>query len=87
MPDSNMPDSKEIQRKIRDLLLDIGDEQLGNEQLSSILEESFSLWDERHQLIDDTLEEMLQEVDSLLERMDRLDDLSLEDVDQESSAR
>jgi hypothetical protein len=73
-----MPDFKEVERKICEMLIDMGDE-----QLLSDLEESFRLSDERHQKISNTLEEMMAEVDRLLLRMDELEleALEIEDDD------
>ena len=77
-----MPDSNEVERKIREMLLDMGDEQL----LSGLIE-SFRLSDERHQRISQSLEEMLEEVDRLLLKIDELEDEGLEDEENELSLR
>jgi hypothetical protein len=77
-----MPDSNEVERKIREMLLDMGDEQL----LSGLIE-SFRLSDERHQRISQSLEEMLEEVDRLLLKIDELEDEGLEDEENELSIR
>lgn len=75
---NTMPDFKEVERKIREMLIDMGDE-----QLLSDLEESFRLSDERDQKISNALEEMMAEVDVLLLRMDELEleALEIEDDD------
>jgi hypothetical protein len=73
-----MPDSDEIERKMREMLLDMGDEQL----LSGMIE-SFRLSDERHQRISQSLEEMLEEVDRLLLKIDELEEEGLEEEDEE----
>jgi len=73
-----MPDSNEVERKICEMLLDMGDEQL----LSGLIE-SFRLSDERHQRISQSLEEMLEEVDRLLLKIDELEDEGLEDEENE----
>jgi hypothetical protein len=70
-----MPDSNEVERRIREMLLDMGEEQLLAE-----LESSLKAMDERHQRISDTLEEMLQEVDGLLLRMDEKEEDALDDT-------
>jgi len=77
-----MPDSNEVERKICEMLLDMGDEQL----LSGLIE-SFRLSDERHQRISQSLEEMLEEVDRLLLKIDELEDEGLEDEENELSLR
>jgi hypothetical protein len=77
-----MPDSNEIERKIREMLLDMGDEHL----LADLIE-SFRLSDERHQRISQSLEEMLEEVDRLLLKIDELEDEGLEDEENELSIR
>jgi hypothetical protein len=73
-----MPDSNEIERKIREMMLDMGDE-----QLLSCMIESFRLSDERHQRISQSLEEMLEEVDRLLLKIDELEDKGLEEEDED----
>ena len=77
-----MPDSNEVERKICEMLLDMGDEQL----LSGLIE-SFRLSDERHQRISQSLEEMLEEVDRLLLKIDELEDEGLEIEENELSLR
>ena len=77
-----MPDSNEVERKIREMLLDMGDEHL----LADLIE-SFRLSDERHQRISQSLEEMLEEVDRLLLKIDELEDEGLEDEENELSLR
>ncbi len=77
-----MPDSNEVEKKIRKVLLDMGEEQLWAE-----LEGSLKALEERNQRISDTLEEMLQEVDALLLKMDGMEDDALVDKENESSMR
>ena len=77
-----MPDSNEVERKIRKVLLDMGEEQLLAE-----LEGSLKALDERNQRISDTLEEMLREVDTLLLKMDEMEDDALENEENELSMR
>lgn len=77
-----MPDSNEVERKIRKVLLDMGEEQLLAE-----LEGSLKALDERNQRISDTLEEMLREVDTLLLKMDEMEDDALENEENELGAR
>jgi hypothetical protein len=77
-----MPDSNEVERKIRKVLLDMGEEQLWSE-----LEGSLKALDERNQRISDTLEEMLREVDALLLKMDEMEDDALGDKENELSLR
>ena len=77
-----MLDSNEVERKIRKVLLDMGEEQLLAE-----LEGSLKALDERNQRISDTLEEMLREVDTLLLKMDEMEDDALENEENELGAR
>jgi hypothetical protein len=77
-----MPDSNEVERKIREMLLNMGDEQL----LSGLIE-SLRLSDERHQRISHSLDEMMEEVDRLLLKIDELEDEVLEDEENELSIR
>ncbi len=77
-----MPDSNEVERKIRKVLLDMGEEQIWAE-----LEGSLKALDERNQRISDTLEEMLREVDALLLKMDEMEDDALGDKENELSMR
>jgi hypothetical protein len=77
-----MPDSNEVERKICEMLLDMGDEHL----LADLIE-SFRLSDERHQRISQSLEEMLEEVDRLLLKIDEMEDEVLEDEENELSIR
>lgn len=76
-----MPGSKDIERKILELL------DMGDEQLMAEMERSFLLSDERHQRISETLEEMIQEVDRLLFRIDDMEAEPLNDRDKRSNAR
>ncbi|VVB68557.1 Uncharacterised protein [uncultured archaeon] len=80
-----MPDSREVERRICEILLDMGEE-----QLLAKLQGSLEALDLRHQRISETLEEMLQEVDGLLLRLDELDEMdkdALEDEQDESGIR
>jgi hypothetical protein len=63
-----MPDAKDIEKRICELL------DMGDEQLLAELERSLLLSDERHRRIDDTLEEMMMEVDRLISRIDEMED-------------
>jgi len=77
-----MPDSNEVERRIREMLLDMGEE-----QLLAKLESSLKAMDERHQRISEALEGMLQEVDGLLLRLDEMDEDALEDEEDEFGIR
>ena len=68
-----MSDSDDVERKIREMLLEMGEDKL----LASF-EGALKAFDERSCQIDGTLEELLQKVDELLLRMDDLDDDGLE---------
>ncbi|MCX6668788.1 MAG: hypothetical protein NTV25_03150 [Methanothrix sp.] len=70
-----MPDSNEVERRIREMLLDMGEK-----QLLAKLESSLKAMDERHQRISEALEGMLQEVDGLLLRMDEKEEDALDDT-------
>ena len=76
-----MPGSKDIERKIVEML------DMGDEQLMAEMERSFLLSDNRHQRIRENLDEMIQEVDRLLLRVDELEAESLNDEDKHSNAR
>jgi hypothetical protein len=67
-----MPGSDEVERKIREMLIEMGDCKL-LAQFDGAIKAS----DERNQRIEETLEELLQEVDELLLQMDELDAASL----------
>lgn len=73
-----MPDSNEVERKIREILLDMGDDQL-LAKLGGVLKG----FDERDRRISDTLEEMIQEVDRLLLKLDELEAETLDDEEDE----
>ncbi len=77
-----MPDSRDVERKIREILLDMGEE-----QLLAKLEGSLEAMDLRHQRISEALDEMLREVDGLLLRMDEMEEDALEDEEDASSIR
>jgi hypothetical protein len=77
-----MPDSREVERRIREILLDMGEE-----QLLAKLEGSLEAMDLRHQRISEALDEMLQEVEGLLLRMDEIEEDALEDEEDASSIR
>ncbi|MDM7939884.1 MAG: hypothetical protein QUS07_06030 [Methanothrix sp.] len=72
-----MPDSNEVERKIREILLDMGDDQLLAE-LGGVLKG----FDERDRRISDTLEEMIEEVDRLLLKLDELEAEQLAEEDE-----
>jgi hypothetical protein len=69
MPDSNMSDSNEVERRIRKMLTEMGDE-----EILADLAGSLKAQDERDRMIDEVLEEMLAEVDDLLLRIDDLEE-------------
>jgi hypothetical protein len=74
-----MPDSTEIERKIREMLLDMGEE-----QLLAKLEGTLRGIDECDCRLSQTMEDMLQEVDRLLLKMDEIeaDALDAEEEDE-----
>jgi hypothetical protein len=63
-----MPDSTEIERMIREMLLDMGEE-----QLLAKLEGTLRGMDECDCRLSQTMEDMIQEVDRLLLKMDEID--------------
>lgn len=73
-----MPDPDEVERKIREMLIDMGDCRLLEE-----FEGAVKAYNERCCRIDETLEDLLQEVDDLLLRMDELEAAKLESNDDE----
>ncbi|NMC11078.1 MAG: hypothetical protein GYA39_08945 [Methanothrix sp.] len=73
-----MPDSNEVERKIREILLDMGDDQL-LAKLGGVLKG----FDERDRRISDALEEMIEEVDRLLLKLDELEAEALDDEEYE----
>jgi hypothetical protein len=73
-----MPGSNEVERKIREMLVEMGDCRLLAE-----FEGAIKASNEQNRRIDDTLEELLQEVDELLLQMDELDAASLEPEESE----
>jgi len=74
-----MPDSTEIERKIREMLLDMGED-----QLLAKLEGTLRGIDECDCRLSQTMEDMLQEVDRLLLRIDEIeaDALDAEEEDE-----
>ncbi len=62
-----MPDS-DIQKKIREMLLEMGDEQLLAE-----FDGAVKAFEEHDRMISDTIDELSKEVDDLLLRMDALE--------------
>jgi hypothetical protein len=74
-----MPDSDAVAQKLRQMLLDLGDDQVMAEAERALLELC-----ERDRRISETMEELLQEVDDLLLRMDRLDLEALESDEDDS---
>jgi hypothetical protein len=74
-----MPDSNEVERKIRELLLEMGED-----RLLAKLDETIIGLDERDRMISDTMQEMIEEIDRLLERLDDLEDGALDNDDDES---
>lgn len=77
-----MPGSDEVERKIREMLIDMGDA-----KLLAKFEGAVKAFDERSQRIDETLEELMQEVDELLLQMDELDAAALESEENDLYAR
>jgi prefoldin subunit 5 len=73
-----MPNPDEVERKIREMLIDMGDFRLLAE-----FEGAIKAYNERSCRIDETLEDLLQEVDELLLQMDELEAASLESDDDE----
>ena len=63
-----MPDSTEIERKLREMLLDMGED-----QLLAKLEGTLRGIDECDCRLSQTMEDMLQEVDRLLLRIDEIE--------------
>lgn len=68
-----MPGSDEVERKIREMLIEMGDTKLLAE-----FDGAVKAFDERSRRIDETLEELMQEVDELLLQMDEMDEAALE---------
>jgi hypothetical protein len=81
MPDSILPDSKDAERRICELL-DMDDEELAAE-----MESYFLLSDDRHQRICDILGEMIQEVDRLISSLDDMECPQPKDEDIEPVSR
>lgn len=74
-----MPGSDEVERKIREMLVEMGDTKLLAE-----FEGAVKAFDERSRRIDETLEELMQEVDGLLLQMDEMDEDGLDEAALES---
>jgi hypothetical protein len=70
---SHMPDSDMVAQRLRQMLLDMGDDQIMVEAERALLDLC-----ERDRRISETMEELMQEVDDLLLRMDKLDLEALE---------
>jgi hypothetical protein len=68
-----MPDSTEIERQIREMLLDMGED-----QLLAKLDGTLRGMDECDCRLSQTMEDMLQEVDRLLLKMDEIEGDALE---------
>lgn len=64
-----MPESDEVEKKIKEALLDLGDD-----QLCAQLEEVLAAMKERDQMISETLEGLLEEVDELILLADEIED-------------
>jgi prefoldin subunit 5 len=77
-----MPGPDEVERKIREMLIDMGDCRLLSE-----FEAAIKAFDERSCRIDETLEDLLQEVDDLLQQIDELDAAELESDEDEICIR
>jgi len=73
-----MPDSDEVERKIREMLLEMGED-----KLLAKFDESIVGLDERDRKISDTMEE----IDRLLEKLDDLEDAALDDDEDGSCVR
>jgi hypothetical protein len=73
-----MPDSTEIERKIHEMLLDMGEE-----ELLAKLEKTLRAMDECDCRLSQTMEDMLQEVDRLLLKMDEIE-VSALDAEEEN---
>ena len=81
MPDSIVPHSKDVERRICQLL-DMDDRELAAE-----MEKDSLLSDNRHQRLCDTLGEMMLEVDRLISRLDDMDNCQAEESDSEPISR
>jgi hypothetical protein len=81
MPDSFMPHSKDVERRICQLL-DMDDQELAAE-----MDRYFLLSDDRDQKICDTLGEMIQEVDRLISCLDDMESWQPEEEDLEPITR
>ena len=77
-----MPDPDEVERKIREMLIDMGDCRLLAE-----FEGEIKAYNERSCRIDETLEDLLREVDALLLQIDELDAAALESEEDEICIR
>lgn len=77
-----MPDPDEVERKIREMLIDMGD--CG---LLAKFEGAMKAFDERSCRIDETLEDLLREVDDLIQQMDELEAAALESEENEICIR
>lgn len=77
-----MPDRDEVERKIREMLIEVGDCRLLAE-----FEGAIKAFDESSSRIDETLEDLLREVDELLLQMDELDAAALESEEDEICIR
>ena len=65
-----MPSSDEAERRIREMLIEMGDD-----ELLAQFDCAVKAFDERDQRISETLDELLMEVDELLLRMDAIEDV------------
>lgn len=77
-----MPDPDEVERKIREMLINMGDDKLLAE-----FEGAMKAFDESSCRIDETLEDLLREVDDLLQQMDELEAEALESEEDEICIR
>ncbi len=64
-----MPEPDEVEKKIREMLLDLGDE-----KICAQIEEVLTAMRARDQTISETLEGLLEEVDELILLADELED-------------
>ncbi len=77
-----MPDPDEVERKIREMLIEMGDC-----RLLAKFEGEIKAYNERSCRIDETLEDLLREVDDLLLKMDELEAAALESEEDETCIR
>lgn len=74
-----MPDPDDVERRIREMLLDAGYEKLAQEVAASLKAQ-----EEQDQRISDTLDDLMLEADRLLLKMDEIDGCSLKTLNAEA---